>query len=561
MIRGTKRHRAALAAVALAATLASPAFAVLQGDCDDNLTVAINEVVRCSNIYLETQPLSLCPPCDRLGDGMVTIDDVVGSSNCFLDAEAANCRMSTPGPDGATPTNTPVPPTATNTQSLPTNTPTNTSVLPTNTPTNTSVLPTDTPTNTPVPPTETPTNTAVPPTATATEPLPTATPTTPSGVAICGNLSVDEGEECDDGGICTGSTNAGAACNEESDCPGGGVCIGGSSQEKVCESDNDCPGGDCVSCRPFGGDGCAANCTFEVTIPFPLVPGTVQTTPPSSNAFLHTRAVPNLRLPLSGSQSYTIGKPRNGLIPLVGRAEGIALNAIRVGSLACACVRGVEAKRCGGYLFEPDGVTQAMDCTLMDECAANGKKPCSFLHGPGNASSGIIGCDGLSNVNVNWVQDAGGTEPPPAPTPPAGSGPPIITFSGDGPAGSAFVLSTTRIGQATTGGAFNKCAGGPPEDFGPDGNFCTNDDPEDTRGNPNTLPLTTGGVSVLLENSYLSGSVADLGPFMTSGLVANCASLTSGTPSLSGFALAGGFTALNQPVLGDLAVDNKFVGQ
>ncbi len=67
---------------------------------------------------------------------------------------------------------------------------------------------------------------------------PTPTPTEgPTG--FCGNGVVDvEGEECDDGGMCIGGTNAQEPCTSAGDCPGG-------------------------ECRPVGGDKCAFNCTNE----------------------------------------------------------------------------------------------------------------------------------------------------------------------------------------------------------------------------------------------------------------------------------------------------------
>jgi hypothetical protein len=59
----------------------------------------------------------------------------------------------------------------------------------------------------------------------------------------CCNNVVDPGEQCDNGGICSGGTNSGTACTGNSQCPGG-------------------------ECRAFGGDGCAQNCTTETTVNF-----------------------------------------------------------------------------------------------------------------------------------------------------------------------------------------------------------------------------------------------------------------------------------------------------
>jgi len=135
-------------------------------------------------------------------------------------------------------------PTPTNTGAAPSNTPT-----PTNSPTSPGA--TATPTNTlPAPDTATPTATNTvgtpPPTSTAT-----ASPT--AGALVCGGISVpasnccnqvvDAGEQCDDGGTCSGGSNSGNPCTNNSSCPGG-------------------------ECLAFGGDGCAQNCTTETTVTF-----------------------------------------------------------------------------------------------------------------------------------------------------------------------------------------------------------------------------------------------------------------------------------------------------
>src|SRR6188768_3087935 len=40
----------------------------------------------------------------------------------------------------------------------------------------------------------------------------------------CGNGTTDTGEDCDNGGVCIGGTNAGTTCNGEGDCQGNGIC-------------------------------------------------------------------------------------------------------------------------------------------------------------------------------------------------------------------------------------------------------------------------------------------------------------------------------------------------
>ena len=444
--------------------------------------------------------------------------------------------------------------------------------LPTPTPTATLAL-TATPTETsPPPPTATATSTATAtvagPTATATDtptatevPTVTSTPTitnTP-GPQVCGNGVIEGDEECDDGGICTGGDNAGTACTSEADCVGNGVCVGGEKFSTACASDADCPGSRCVRCRPFGGDGCAANCTFERK-----VRGDFFFRAGSSAVVMVEGDIP-LTVPLDGSQVLTYGKPGpDGVIPVVIKeAESVIRRTTLAG--VCVCVRPVPAKTCGGTLFEADGVTRSLDCSFQDTCAANNKPPCSFLHGPGNSTSGFIGCQGLSPANMNWVQDAGGNPPPPPPTPIPGSGPPIVTFFGDGPPGSGIFVSTTRIGTASGGCTQPSPSPGvtPTPLWGPNREFCDDDDPEYARGVPNSIPLLTGQSSIVITNFYRTSTgrietLPSTGPATITGAPFNCERLLAPTPSVIGAAIAGGFTALNQPQFGSLVTTNKF---
>ena len=444
----------------------------------------------------------------------------------------------------------------------PTGTPTAT-VATSPTPTHTVGAPTATPTATPEP------TATLPPSATPTvtdSPTVTATPTitnTP-GPQVCGNGVAEGDEECDDGGICVGGDNAGTACTSESDCIGNGVCVGGAKIGVACASDADCPDSRCVRCRTFGGDGCAANCTFETQVTGLLGPGT------QAKVYNETFTTSPLSLTITGWQILTVGKARNGEVPVVIRAADSSLDRISVSVLACACVRTVAAKTCGGTLFEADGQTLAVDCTLNDNCASLGKPPCAFLHGPGNAVSGTIGCTTFAPVDMSWTQDAGGTPPPPPGTPPPNAGPPVITLSGTGPGGSGLFLTTVRIGNIS--GACpstpvpTPTPGGTPTPFpyGPDGLFCTDDDPEEFRGNPNSIPLLTGQVQVQVLNHYHSVlkkavPIPTMTPATIQGAPFDCAALLGGNPSVVGASIVGGFTALNLPTLGDIAVVNGFV--
>ncbi len=383
-------------------------------------------------------------------------------------------------------------------------------------------------------------------------------PVAPGG---CGDAVIEAGEDCDDGGICIGGTNAGTPCIEEAQCHGDGVCLEGVKAQTVCGGDADCPGSRCAHCVPQGGDRCAANCTTETDVPFRLAPGVLaagQLAANTSGAFVHD-GILQLPLPLQGAETLTIGKERDGRIPVVVKAASVQFPSISVGTLACACVRGVVARTCGGTLFEADGVTLSTNCTpgfTAGDGACAGQKPCTFVSGPENAAAGTIGCDGLDAINVSVTQQAGGLLPPPAPTPPTGSGPALITLTGTGDPGAALIFNTTAIGTVTERCTREATA------FGPDGKFCTDDDPQAYRGSVRTLPSVTGTATGEVFNT-LSSTQADrnIGPFSVDGHPFDCGLLTSAPPSASGASLVVVFTALNQPVLGDIVVTTQLAAQ
>ena len=391
------------------------------------------------------------------------------------------------------------------------------------------------------------------------------------------------GEECDDGGFCYGNSKAGSTCTSDADCcttvgctgaSDHGVCDMGTEIDTECASDNDCPGGTCVRCRPVGGDGCAANCTTEAAVILNLSPYAGFGVPQHSYAAVKTDSA-TINVALTGSITLQSGKERNGLIPVAGKLVDVKLPAIKVGTLACACVRGVEAKSCGGTVFDMDGLP-SLDCTFDNTlCATNGKNPCASIHGPGNSSSGVVGCGagGIEGVNLTYSQDAGGLQPagtptPVPPTPWANSGPAMIMLSGTGGAGSMILVNTSRIG---TGQASipqfgtNQCVETdtvkPNPIYGQDKIFCTADDPDTVaaRGSPSTIPLVTGMATAVIHNHVKAGIVQDLGPVMFTGVPIDCATLTQPTPAVaSGTRLVGAFTTLNSPVLGDTVVGNQF---
>jgi hypothetical protein len=411
----------------------------------------------------------------------------------------------------------------------------------------------------------------------------------------CGDGVVDtaKGEDCDIGGYCIGGSNAGTACTAEGQCQGNGVCVGGTNLEVACANDAACPGGTCRHCVPAGnstipGDAthtCAANCTFETKIHATL--------DAASNAVLYSELLGGtLGLSLTGTEDVLVGKEKDGQIPLVIIATSVKFDPINVGTIACACVRGVPVKTCGGTLTEADGVTSALDCSDQytagnSVCTTAGKPPCAFVNGPGNAASGVIGCAGLTGVNLLFSQDSTGslvdrapnsndpaicnpTDPdhfnPPVPPYPVCGAPPVITLSGSGGAGSAIVINTTAIGQLIVSAPV-------PCETAPD--FCTDAAPIADRGTPQTLPTVTGQAAGYITNANqtdtdtmcncnggaisclpvdCAGGSPQAGPIAINGSTVSCSQVASG--SLSGLGLAGTFTQLSSPNTGDIVVTN-----
>ncbi len=348
-----------------------------------------------------------------------------------------------------------------------------------------------------------------------------------------------------------GGDNAGTACTKESDCQGQGVCdalgIPGGGLRKICNTNADCGGANCVRCMPFGGDGCAANCTTETTVPNTLKPGVADgtgITPGTSGAVVNADIL-TIPLPLAGQNDLIVGQEKDGRIPLVQKPAGIQLPRIPVSTLACACVRGIEFKTCGGAQYEADGQTASPDCSV-DASVCTGKKPCTSIAGPGNAGAGTIGCTGLPSVNYTVVQDA-------INAPPAAENPAVFTYTGGGPAGSMLLLNASTI--STVVGACTGSGGG----YGPDGQFCTDDDPAELRAAPGIQTLTTGTASAEIKNAN-DIEANNVGPFSGTGAVVSCAQVSSGGGT-SGSTLAGAFTQLNGATTGDIVVTNAFVSQ
>jgi cysteine-rich repeat protein len=325
----------------------------------------------------------------------------------------------------------------------------------------------------------------------------------------CGNTVVEGDEECDDGGICIGNANAGTYCSADTQCPGG-------------------------TCKTFGGDGCAANCTLESDVPFDLVPGhpsgpsLYSLVPGTSGGVIYTDSV-ILPLPVSGSQMLTIGKERDGQIAVVVRAATARIAYVQDrGEPFPWCLRAVAAKTCGGTVFEADGSTPSTDCTpgyTASDSACAGKKACAFVHGPGNSASGVIGCTGLDGVNISMTQDDGSSNNQP--------GPITIVSSGTGGAGSSLMFESTAIGLGS-------CA----------------DRTQDLK--LFTVPVTTSTASGQVVNFGGSEGYA-IGPFTVTGHPFECNALRSG--SASGAALASVFIGVASSWVPDSVMPTLFVAQ
>jgi hypothetical protein len=472
----------------------------------------------------------------------------------------------------------------------------------------------------------------------------------------CGNGQKDGDEECDLGGTCLGGNKAGSHCTSEADCglDQNGVCFGGSKAETQCDPTNAsaCPGGTCQRCVPQGGNGCASNCTLETEVVMNLKPGELaglDLVPGTSGATVYNGVLGPIALPFQQgtTQTFAVGKERNGQIPAIVLAASVRFPKIDVSGLACACVRGVGAKACGGMSFKADG-TAATDCTEGFTAGASvcpADLPCTYVHGNGgscsnaaktcledtdcpggtcvkggNSAAGIISCvSGLQGVDLLYTQDSrGATDPaqcdvnnvcaddnpcvPPdcncwKPTTGSVPGlcgdPPELILSGTGPAGSASIVNTTSIGQLV--GSCSDPTKVPPT-------FCTDDDPIDIRGTPNTLPLVTGTASAEMfgingtETSCTGGECvyqgipdgtpcsqdADCGdtlcncppgaascdriqcsgPITLPGQpLGSCNQLAGASPNVSGFGLVGAFTSLSNPTTGDIVVTDLLMGE
>ena len=360
----------------------------------------------------------------------------------------------------------------------------------------------------------------------------------PVALAVsCGDGVVNAPEECDDGGMCIGGTNAGMHCTKEPDCLGDGVCDSGFRQGYACSADAGCGTGHCVRCVPAGGDGCAANCTLEEDVPFDLVPGVVKGNDINPGTSGHPVYGDSLILPypLSGTLTLTIGKDSgDGNIPVVVKAASEHFDRVHLPTLgaACLCARAVPAMTCGGTVFETDG-TPSLDCTpgfTSGDSACSGRKPCAPVHGPGNSAAGVIACGGGGADTLAVTQDGSTAQPP------------HLTLSGSGLPGSALLFGSTAY-------VIGKCSGSDPDFFGSDGQLCTDDDPQVARGTPMTEVFVSHmATAEVLNANAINGS--NIGPLAFSGATfSSCPALAGG--NAAGACLVSAGIGLHASSVGD----------
>ncbi|GIW42786.1 MAG: hypothetical protein KatS3mg077_0068 [Candidatus Binatia bacterium] len=290
----------------------------------------------------------------------------------------------------------------------------------------------------------------------------------------CGNGIRENDEECDNGGLCLGTSQAGRTCLSDLDCfgPGDewkGVCLGGSKPYSACNHHSDCPGGRCTACWTFGGDGCAANCTVETSLTVELAPPpTPSDRPllPGRGSFIENllqgEAVP---IPLEGPVEILLGSERLTRRSLVVPASSGRFQPVPIATLACACPRLAEYKTCGGAIFAPDG-SYAEICSegfAVSPATCPSSRPCASVFGPGNAAAGTIGCNGLdpASYEQRLLDPAGPVE---------------RVFFGFGDAGTTLLPLAGAVGVASGSCSENVCSAvGPPS----------------LRGIPTVIVLTT----------------------------------------------------------------------
>lgn len=300
-------------------------------------------------------------------------------------------------------------------------------------------------------------------------------------LAQCGDGLLSCDEVCDGGGTCVGGAKSGTACTSDAACDitEPGRCTGGLLAFHQCMSDDDCGGGACQRCVVHGGQTvpggtCAADCTLETTIPLTWEPGVVDGVQLSSGSGITTTTygvdIGPVVVPLRGSTVLRTGAvATGGLRPTTVRAADVLFLEVPVSTLACACIRAIAAKTCGGVLRLLDG-SAANDCTPGytdgDSACGGNQPPCTYVHGEGNAGSGFIGCDGLAPLDVDISLQLPNLEA-------------SVFLGGEGGLGSSLLLQHLAIAVKQ-----GSCT-----------DFCSETDPQAQRGTVRPQFFTTGTAS------------------------------------------------------------------
>lgn len=309
-------------------------------------------------------------------------------------------------------------------------------------------------------------------------------------------------------------------------------------------------GEECDDGNNYGGDGCAANCTFEQDLTLDISTGV-------SHAVLQVATFP-VTLPIAGSEVITVGSPRAetvfgadgkttfapGQMPTVNLlAKNNRIEPIAIPGLACVCPRGVVLQTCGGVVPTPGETSQICNTGSLgaiNPAVCNGQAPCAPAFGPGSIAGGRIGCNGISDLNYALHSNS------------------LTGETSFGRFGGAVQTGMISIGYSAFGVIQGSCAtdiSNPGK--GPDGVPCTDDDPPSTRGVAELRVQTTGiaSASVLNVNDQNGNHIDEdsfcgTDPCSTAavGTAATCADLLAHDAFMC---LATANAVLDQSALGD----------
>ena len=257
---------------------------------------------------------------------------------------------------------------------------------------------------------------------------------------------------------------------------------------------------ECDDGNPFGGDGCAANCTTERLVTCAL--RTASATTLQTDRF----AIP---APLVGQIALAVGRLRpatpDEAIPFVLRAAESFIAPALVSVIGISCTTPIESEEWG----------------------------------PGNAGGGIIDCGPTRFDGVDVQVTADGALPEAAPA---------VARAGSGPLGSAIFELSLSSHALSEGSA--ACVSSPntgPAGYGADATACTADDPI---GEPRTFHGSTGAATARIVNAGDGEATVER---TVSGIPLDCTRFDGNTP-LDGATLVAARPLLSVPLLGDSAV-------